>query len=535
MKGKKDTKEDRMYPYRSHELSATDSNESQNSTDEMVNYNITIDNTSDENIEDAIEIKKEDENEELEAFNKLCGDYQVRYNHTRTLRSTINNSDDNEVTAISPKKRNRSESGEIPAPKKEKLDIEIVRDDFNNQPSAGLKASMKMMGRDSLERLANYDSPGPSSRTIKKTRVMLAELSRETLDSLATTLTESEEDSELDEKGVKEKFDSKDIPDLEKMEAKLEKKADKNRQKLREKMKRQFQKVKTSDRADELTTIKTKLRILKEVKEDKKEKLLAETKRDLQKMKREGIFARMRNTLKEAELKKAANGIKKDSGKKITIKSKCDRLLRQKINTLIARYYRLSHPEIPQGRPGRRRRGRRQRRRHLPPRRRRRSIRRKYSMICVQTLDEEFKSSDSFFNPNISEDYKCKRCSWNNNFNDLFKKAITKLSYDGLSTSDTIVLSIDFLWSDLITQANTRILDINSMFQAKDDKCDRTTDSFYAGKVQGDEKTDAEEGHRHTAAAPDAQPVTPMTHAYHYPPHALHRTPRPFPGCSHSR
>ena len=155
-------------------------------------------------------------------------------------------------------------------------------------------------------------------------------------------------------------------------------------------------------------------------------------------------------------------------------------------------------------------------------------------MICVQTLDEEFKSSDSFFNPNISEDYKCKRCSWNNNFNDLFKKAITKLSYDGLSTSDTIVSSIDFLWSDLIIQANTRILDINSMFQAKDDKCDRTTDSFYAGEVQGDEKTDAEEGHRHTAAAPDAQPVTPLTHAYHYPPHALHRTPRPFPGCSHS-
>ena len=374
LKGKKDTREERLYAaYRCRELSNTDSNESNEegqNTKDIEEVDLT------ESDDEVIDIKDENQDERDE-FNKLCGDYQVRYNHTRTLRRTASDSEEEkEEGKVQKRPREEDDTPEIPMAKKKRVERTATKSEDD-----GLRAFLKTMGRESLERLAEYSSPGPStsSDSIKKTRRELAELSKETLASLATTLSDIEEDNEIDEESIKKEYEKEDLEELDRKEAKLEKKADKTRLRLKKKMEEKLKKVKSSERADELTTIKTKLRILKDVKIARKETIKRDTKAFLLRIKKSGTMDKWHQSLAKKkerdQLRDNANGIEEKKGKFLLHLSKTSVILVWLTDNNSTINRRRNFPSSKAGRqPQKRiqRRGLLRRRQYLPPHRWRR-------------------------------------------------------------------------------------------------------------------------------------------------------------------
>ena len=390
--------------------------------------------------------------------------------------------------------------------KKKRIDKETGKFD---EETSGLKASMRHMGRESLERLASCSSPGPStsSSSIRKTRQELAELSKETLASLATTLSDSDDDSDINEEDLKEEYRNEDFDDLDRMEAKLEKKADKTRQKLRRKMEEKLKRVKSSEKADELTTIKTKLRILRDVRAERKKKFKDKTKAYLKEIKENGIMGTWKRSLaakkERARLRDEANGITETKGKRIERPKKLKIvLITPYTNLLLIRGRKLSYPKAGLCDQKRIKRGEFLRRgQHIPPHRRR-GASGKYSVIKSRLKWDILFQSESTY---ILQRYK-------NVFNDVHdtikdddsKRSLILYVIDNDDPHGDTIVSSHVTWSDLTKSYSYYPVFWTFMFQEESRRRDRAQEVQSQGRVQrGQARTGTKKDHGYTAPAID--------------------------------
>ena len=371
---------------------------------------------------------------------------------------------------------------------------------------------MKMMGRESLERLAEYSSPGPStsSSSIRKTRRVLAELSKETLSSLATTLSDSDEDSDIDEESIKKEFENVELVDLDRKEARLEKRADKTRLKLKKKMEEKLKKVKSSEKADELTTIKTRLRILREVKAAKKGDLKEKTRAYLVKMKKNGTMDKWNKSLaakkERDQLRDEANGIEKKKGIKLKYSQRqCLPFSRLNINHFhITRGRNLSNSKAG-FKPQKRCKGRKllRRRQPLPPYRWGRSPR-KYTLDTTRFMWDILFHSEKYSNIKSYDDISVI---------DVFADTIDMIKDDdierplNIQTSDDTIVSIftKSKRSDLTYISRVyRPVSWTFVFQAESNRRDRAQEETSNGFIQkGQWRTGTRKDHGHSASAAD--------------------------------